>query len=196
MPGQKPCEAGCTCGHHTRQRVSPEERRKRRRAQNRIYYERNLEESRQRARDAYWADPEKSRAKLRARKRVTGTAENLRAVHGMEVADKAAMREAQAGRCCYCNRPLPDDERKVHIDHDHSCTCGPTRSCQYCRRGLACENCNRLVGMADDDPDRLELIAANLRRLDAAARERISGKPIQEELPLNVRRLERREGSG
>jgi hypothetical protein len=175
--------------------MSPEEKRQRKLEQNRAYYARNLERSRERARDAYWADPEKSRERLRTRKRRTGTAENLRWVHGMELADKAAMRDAQGGRCCYCNRPLPDDETKVHIDHDHSCTCGPTRTCQYCRRGLACENCNRLVGMANDDPDRLELIAANLRILGTAARERINGKPVQEELPPNVRTLRRREES-
>ena len=103
------------------------------------------------------------------------------------------MWDEQHGRCCYCERPLPGDKFHVHIDHDHACTCGRKKTCESCRRGLACRDCNMVVGFAGDDPERLDLITANLRRLSAGARQRIAGKPVQEELPLNVRRLERRE---
>lgn len=198
MPGSKPCPPDCTCGHHSRPRMSREEKLARRREQNRARYARDPEKAREQARSSYWRDVEASRERQRrsgGRTARVGSAYNLRAVHGLAPTDKAAMREAQDGRCCYCNRPLPEDERKVHIDHDHSCTCGPKKSCDFCRRGLACENCNRLVGMAGDDADRLELIAANLRVLAAAARARIAGKQAQEELPPNVRRMPRKEES-
>jgi Recombination endonuclease VII len=78
--------------------------------------------------------------------------------------DWDAMWTAQGGRCCYCEDLLPIDRQQVHIDHDHTC-CPPKRSCAACRRGLACQNCNFVVGNALEDPERLERIAKNLRRL-------------------------------
>jgi Recombination endonuclease VII len=90
--------------------------------------------------------------------------------------------DGQEGRCCYCERPLPADRTTIHVDHDHSCTCGPDRSCEFCRRGIACHECNAVLGYAGDDPLRLERIAANFARLAAEARERINGAPAQAEL--------------
>ena len=129
------------------------------------------------------------------RVKVSQRANSLRIVHGLTPDQWWTIFEAQDGRCCYCQRPLPDDTRLIHVDHNHSCTCGPKKTCSACRRGLACYWCNDVIGKAGDDPDRLELIAANLRRLNAESNERISAKPVQEELPINVRRLERREES-
>lgn len=81
---------------------------------------------------------------------------------------------SQAGRCCYCQDPLSTtDRKKVHVDHDHTC-CPPGRSCDKCRRGLACHNCNLVVGNALDDPDRLERVAANLHRLKDAVLARLT----------------------
>ena len=141
MPGTKPCEVGCTCGHHPQGKLSPEAYAEKRRAK---------ENDRVRGQ----RDPERARAY------------NLRAQHGMSLQEWDAMWRAQDGRCCYCEQTLPAEPRQVHIDHDHRC-CPPKRSCILCRRGLACQNCNFVVGNAGDDPDRLELIARNLRRLRA-----------------------------
>lgn len=52
-------------------------------------------------------------------------------------------------------------------------------SCAYCRRGLACGQCNTLIGMAGDDAERLVRIARNLGAAVAATRARITGKPQQ-----------------
>ena len=109
--------------------------------------------------------------------------------------DYQAMWDEQHGRCCYCERPLPDDTRKVHIDHDHSCTCGPKNTCENCRRGLACDACNQVIGKADEDWDRMERIVANGRKLQAAARERINTKPVQAELFDITEAARRREES-
>jgi hypothetical protein len=156
MPGPKKCEVGCTCVHHPGGKLGPAERR-----------ERDRERDRNRVRPY---DPEKHRR------------DRLRGIHGISPEIFAGMWDAQGGRCCYCERPLPENPKLVHIDHDHSCTCGPKRSCRQCQRGLSCQGCNHVVGAGGEDPERLERIAANLRRLKAVARERINAKPVQAEL--------------
>lgn len=159
MPGPKKCEVGCVCGHHPDGMLPAAEYAEKRRGIER-------ERSRNRPYDAA------------AHRRNW-----LKFVHGISTEVLAAMWEAQGGRCCYCERPLPPaDSRQVHVDHDHSRTCGPKRSCRHCQRGLACQNRNFVVGNAGDDPDRLEVIAANLRRLRDEARDRIARKPVQGEL--------------
>jgi len=77
----------------------------------------------------------------------------------------------QDRRCYLCDDPLSLD--KGHIDHDHGC-CPSQRSCSRCRRGIACLQCNVLIGMAKDDPERLRRIAKNLERAQA-------GLPAREE---------------
>lgn len=175
------CAPGCTCHRHSRPKLSPEEAKERRlAAQKRHRQSHKAEISAKRKRDY---DPER------------GWAASIWTTHRMRPADWQRMWDEQHGRCCYCQRPLPEDKFHVHIDHDHSCTCGPKKTCPECRRGLACRDCNTVVGFADDDPDRLDVIVANLRRLKAGTRQRIAGKPVQEELPLNVRRMPRKEES-
>jgi hypothetical protein len=84
----------------------------------------------------------------------------------MTLADWAELWRRQHGCCYLCLEPLPGDDSEVHIDHDQSC-CPPSRSCARCRRGLSHRDCNRLIGFTRDDPELLELIAANLRRAQA-----------------------------
>lgn len=139
MPGPFKCEVGCTCGHHPDGMLPREE------------YAKNRNAGR-RASDRKHRTPEQQRRYL------------LKSIHGMTPEEWDAMWSAQAGRCCYCQDPLPVNRRQVHIDHDHSC-CPPKRSCVLCRRGLSCQNCNFVVGNAGDDPDRLERIASSLRRM-------------------------------
>jgi len=85
----------------------------------------------------------------------------------------------QEGRCYLRERPMARDQ--AFIDHDHMC-CPQIRSCPDCRRGLACERCNLLIGKVDDDPDLLRLIAANLESALRLTRDRIARKPIQASL--------------
>jgi hypothetical protein len=79
--------------------------------------------------------------------------------HGPGV--RSAMWKAQDGKCYLCDRPLGPELMAV-VEHDHRC-CPQNRSCEVCRRGLACNACNHIIGFAHDDPDLLERIAANLR---------------------------------
>ena len=67
----------------------------------------------------------------------------------------------QEGKCYLCEQPIAD--KTGTIDHDHRC-CRPGRSCENCRRGLACQACNVLIGRANDDPAQLRRIADNLEK--------------------------------
>ena len=196
---KKRCEPGCTCKKHSgnnfRGRTHTEETKEKmrlaklgksnahdpegctcaaHRPRTREPKELTLQKQRDRAQRAYEAAPH-------------------RANHGMSPEEWDLRWTSQEGHCCYCGDELSRERRQTQVDHDHTC-CPPRKSCQHCRRGLACQRCNALIGRVGDDPDLLESIAANLRRLKAEARERIDGKPVQGELPLNVRRMERREG--
>lgn len=145
----------------------------------------------QRAR--YWADPGKAREQRRVwhaqntekehvnrRARYTrdrdeilqaATLRRARARHGMHPEDWAALWTAQEGRCYLCSEELV--EGKVHVDHDHS-HCPRNRSCKVCRRGLSCNRCNQAIGLAADDPDRLERMAASLRAAKLAVAQRMT----------------------
>lgn len=90
-------------------------------------------------------------------------------LYGMEPQAMHAIYLKQDGRCYLCWDALPPDLRKIHIEHDHSCCPSPKNglgggqiSCGTCVRGLACSSCNRLIGIARDDPHRLRRIADNL----------------------------------
>ncbi|HEY5987036.1 MAG TPA: endonuclease domain-containing protein [Streptosporangiaceae bacterium] len=105
-------------------------------------------------------------------------ASRARCAHGADYAEVfAALWDEQNGRCYLCERPLAPGQDTV-IDHDHTC-CPATRSCSYCRRGLACRKCNALIGAADDDPGLLQIIAYNLESVAEATRARIAAKPAQ-----------------
>jgi hypothetical protein len=71
--------------------------------------------------------------------------------------------------------------RSTAIDHYHGC-CPPKRSCDLCRRGLACSKCNSLIGLAGDDPDRLRRIADALEVANARVKARIAERSIQEKM--------------
>lgn len=96
----------------------------------------------------------------------------------MSPEDFTRIREAQQGLCYLCGDPLPDDRARVAVDHDHRC-CPRKKSCEYCRRGLACNRCNLLIGWAKDDPQLLRLIADKLEAVITAATRRIASKPSQ-----------------
>jgi hypothetical protein len=84
--------------------------------------------------------------------------------------------ETQDGRCYLCDDPLDrEGARRVNIDHDHRC-CPKGKTCEYCRRGLACAPCNVLIGRANDDPERLHRIADNLAKANADVEQRQKAK--------------------
>jgi len=139
------------------------------RAQQAAYRAGNREQrnTRQREYAAAWraANPEKVRALHAVR------------AHGLSPGDWAEMWQAQDGRCYLCGDGM--DKDKAHVEHDHSC-CGEKRSCRICRRGLACPECNHVLGYAHDDPMRLRRIADAIEAANAGVSERkaAAGEPV------------------
>ena len=61
----------------------------------------------------------------------------------------------QNGVCAICLTP-PKEGKFLHLDHDHLCCPSSEKTCGKCFRGLLCGSCNRLLGLAKDDPQLLE----------------------------------------
>lgn len=72
-----------------------------------------------------------------------------RRVHGLTVAEVAAIKESQGYACAIC-QAVTD----LVIDHDHNCHPG-LEGCAKCVRGALCHACNIGLGFLRDDPDRL-----------------------------------------
>lgn len=81
--------------------------------------------------------------------------------YGLTTEDYEAMLAAQGGICGACgNLESERDSRNGRIklfvvDHNHH---------TGAIRGLVCSGCNKAIGFANDDPQRLEMLAAYLRR--------------------------------
>jgi hypothetical protein len=91
----------------------------------------------ERAREARRRDPDRFRG------------HSLKYRFGITLDEYNDMLEAAAGSCQACGER---SEETLHVDHDHNC-CPGKRSCGGCIRGLLCGRCNRLLGMAKDDPE-------------------------------------------
>jgi hypothetical protein len=113
---------------------------------------------------------------------------NLWFMHRMRPEDWEAMWTAQAGRCYLCDGCLPTERAQVNLDHDHAC-CPPRRSCRWCRRGMTCGPCNRIIGAARDNPEVLRHIAASLEAALVLSKLSLAAKPASpESLPARTRR--------
>jgi len=163
-------------------------RGEREREYGRRYYARNAQKERERSRKYRAENPAKaqeSQRRYRAARHEKILLAAMIRIHGPHYQeDFAVFWAAQAARCYLCQRDL--DREQAHMDHDHRC-CPRDASCRSCRRGLSCGRCNQLIGLADDDPDRLRLIAANLEAALSLASARLAGRPEQAELfPLRA----------
>ena len=140
------CEPGCKCWENLPERT-PERRSS---------YER------------HWARDNRDKTaanRRRYQERNPGAqrAAFLKHKHGMTLAQWDELWRRQCSCCYLCGEPLPVDDSLVHIDHDHRC-CPPSRSCARCRRGLAHRDCNRMIGIAGEDPVKIGRIARELQR--------------------------------
>lgn len=91
---------------------------------------------------------------------------SLRQKYGMEPEQYDALLIAQDGRCAICRRfPTSENSRYgiLFVDHDH--TTGAVR-------GLLCDQCNRGIGLLQDNPDIVMAAAAYLLASQPASTEK------------------------
>jgi hypothetical protein len=86
----------------------------------------------------------------------------IKSKYGITLDQYEGMLAEQGGRCAICytfdNVYAEQQDRSFAVDHDHET--GKVR-------GLLCQTCNRMLGMASDSPDRLRRAADYLERADA-----------------------------
>ena len=95
---------------------------------------------------------------------------DLARAYNITTDDFYAMLEAQGGGCAVCGRhpeEVPGRIKRLVIDHDHQC-CPAGGSCGKCVRGLLCNPCNHLLGIAADDPTWLIAAIRYLERTRSA----------------------------
>lgn len=73
--------------------------------------------------------------------------------YGLDEKTYRDMWDRQNGMCPICQNRLEVGE--VHVDHDHLCCRGSSKTCGRCVRGLLCRGCNLAIGRFKDDPDRI-----------------------------------------
>lgn len=71
------------------------------------------------------------------------------AKYGLNPELYATLLVRQDGRCASCGQ-APDRGNGLVVDHDHAC-CDREGSCGRCVRGLLCDACNKILGLARDD---------------------------------------------
>ena len=79
--------------------------------------------------------------------------------HGLTFGQYLEIYVAQDGKCKMCDYH-PENNRDLHIDHDHKC-CPATKlniqSCGRCVRGLLCKSCNKMLGFYENHCGTLQL---------------------------------------
>ena len=89
--------------------------------------------------------------------------------HGITPEQVLNLVEEQGG-CKICKATEPGGTGYWHVDHDHKC-CGDRFSCDNCRRGILCNRCNLMLGMAKDSKEILLLASKYIEEYE----ERIYG---------------------
>jgi len=148
----------------------------------REYYERTNGAA---ARARYQADPESRKARTRAW--ADANPERVRELSraayerdpGAPGRHKKALRTAVLAEfgdpeaCYLCTRQLGAISGRIVVDHDHR-HCPYGRSCGLCRRGIAHERCNQIIGLAGDSPARMRVIAASFQVAESASAARLA----------------------
>ena len=118
-----------------------------------------------RARVRAWqlANPERVREHTRKRAERGAFREyKIRTKYGLLAADYDALLAAQGGVCAICGGTEGDKRRKnLAVDHCHA---------SNRVRGLLCNNCNRALGLLQDDPELLKKAEDYLRSAEVNAR--------------------------
>jgi hypothetical protein len=148
---------------------NPERSRESRRQYVSTHYEEVLEDSRRR----YWENQDQANEGRRKRRQRPG-GKTPRERKRDEII--AILWTEQGGLCYLCEEAVTLED--AVLEHDHRC-CPLGQFCSFCIRGAAHGECNKAIGHAADDPDRLERIARNLRAKLAEVDDQLKGKPEQ-----------------
>lgn len=144
--GRQYCEQ-CARDAKERKRLDAIRRTKEWRAENqrwakerdRAHYIKTAEAQKARAKEWYYAHPDRVRAqRLKAKANPTPRVNR----YGLTVADYKQMLAAQGGKCAICERTENGERRFFDVDHDHN---------TGAIRGLLCNRCNRMLSNALDD---------------------------------------------
>jgi hypothetical protein len=76
--------------------------------------------------------------------------------------DDALIVLREQGGCYICKKELPEQGGHWYQDHDHNC-CPKNSSCEKCRRGILCRECNLMLGLVKDNIEVLEKAIEYLR---------------------------------
>lgn len=91
--------------------------------------------------------------------------------HGITDEQYTYLLDLQSGVCAICRNPETRKSKSgkvwsLGVDHDHSCCAGSRgRECGNCVRGLLCVSCNSVLGLLEEDSNRIKSM---LRYLDKA----------------------------
>lgn len=78
----------------------------------------------------------------------------LRKYYGINAEQFRDLHDKQNGLCAICNRPNVTDKQSLSVDHCHK---------TLKVRGLLCANCNRALGLMQDNPMLMERAASYIR---------------------------------
>lgn len=83
----------------------------------------------------------------------------LRKAYGLSWDALQHRMQEQDNKCIICRMEFsPQEQWKVHVDHDHSCCATPV-TCGACVRGILCSDCNTGIGSFRDAPNLLRAAA-------------------------------------
>ena len=72
---------------------------------------------------------------------------HIKIKYGLSMDEYNAMIDAQDGKCAICNYMFGQTKGDIHVDHCHT---------EGHVRGLLCNNCNRAIGLFNEDTESLE----------------------------------------
>ena len=81
--------------------------------------------------------------------------------YGITLQERDEMLAKQGGVCLICGTP-ETAQRRLQVDHDHDC-CSGNETCGRCIRGLICQQCNRAMGLLNDDAGTIAAVVKYLR---------------------------------
>jgi hypothetical protein len=96
----------------------------------------------------------------------------LKRAYGLTLDEFNTKLQEQGGLCAICRVPT---DRRLHVDHDHTCCTTKARSCGRCVRGLLCDRCNNGLGSFGDSPETLQ---AAIDYLDSHTQEQTTSPPV------------------